>query len=165
MCETHGKVSCQAAIQVVPGALAVAERAGRNGRELLEALVTGYDVAIRLGAATTRRPLAHPLGQAGMLGAIAAGARLRGLDAAGVVSRPAAREHGGTTAGSRRQAGAQPGHLGLFRSAEDHPDRVEQHQSRQPLHPGGDIVPVRFRRHAGQRFDRLAHRRFLQSKP
>jgi 2-methylcitrate dehydratase PrpD len=84
MCETHGKVSCQAAIQVVPGALAVAERAGRNGRELLEALVTGYDVAIRLGAATTRRPLAHPLGQAGMLGAIAAGARLRGLDAAGI---------------------------------------------------------------------------------
>jgi 2-methylcitrate dehydratase PrpD len=84
MCETHGTVSCQAAIQLVPGALAVAERAGRNGRDLLEALVTGYDVAIRLGAATTRRPLAHPLGQTGMLGAIAAGARLRGLDAAGI---------------------------------------------------------------------------------
>ena len=82
MCETHGKVSCQAAIQIVPGALAVAERVGCNGRDLLEALVAGYDVAIRLGAATTRRPLAHPLGQAGMLGAIAAGARLRGFDAA-----------------------------------------------------------------------------------
>jgi 2-methylcitrate dehydratase PrpD len=81
MGETHGKVSCQAAIQIVPGALAVAERVGCNGRDLLEALVAGYDVAIRLGAATTRRPLAHPLGQAGMLGAIAAGARLRGFDA------------------------------------------------------------------------------------
>ncbi len=83
MTETHAKVSCQAAIQIVPGALAVAERTGSSGGELLVALVTGYDVAIRIGAATTRRPLAHPLGQAGMLGAIAAGARLRGLDAAG----------------------------------------------------------------------------------
>lgn len=82
MTETHARVSCQAAIQIVPGALAVAEQAGSGGRDLLEALVTGYDVAIRLGASTTRRPLAHPLGQAGMLGAIAAGARLRGLDAA-----------------------------------------------------------------------------------
>ncbi len=84
MCETHATVSCQAAIQMVPGALAVAEHAGGNGRALLEALVAGYDVAIRLGAATRRRPQAHPLGQAGMLGAIAAGARLRGLDAAGI---------------------------------------------------------------------------------
>lgn len=81
MTETHETVSCQAAIQLVPGALAVAEALRSTGRELLTALLVGYDVAIRLGRATTRRPLAHPLGQAGMLGSIAAGARLRGLDA------------------------------------------------------------------------------------
>jgi len=82
MCETHLTVSCQAAVQIVPGALAVAEATGRSGAELLTAFIVGYEVAMRIGAATRRRPMAHPLGQAGMLGAIAAGARLRGLDAA-----------------------------------------------------------------------------------
>jgi len=82
MTETHEVVSCQAAIQMVPGALAVAQAQRCSGRDLLTALVVGYDVAIRIGAATRRRPLAHPLGQAGMIGSIAAGARLRGLGAA-----------------------------------------------------------------------------------
>ncbi|MDB5925696.1 MAG: prpD [Betaproteobacteria bacterium] len=80
--EVHVEVSSQGAVQIVPGALAVAEAGRRSGRELLTALVVGYDFAIRVGAATTRRPLAHPTGQAALLGAIAAGARLRGLNAA-----------------------------------------------------------------------------------
>jgi len=46
--------------------------------------VLGYDVAVRLGAATTARRLAHQNGQWPMLGAVAAGARLRGFDAAQV---------------------------------------------------------------------------------
>src|SRR5690606_28201726 len=55
-----------------------------SGREMLSAFVLGYDVAARLCLAFTPRPLAHQNGQATMLGATAAGARLRGLDAAGV---------------------------------------------------------------------------------
>ena len=82
LCEGHVDVSSQAAVQIVPGVLAVGESSRSSGREMLTALIVGYDLAIRVGAATTRRPLAHPLGQAGLLGAIAAGARLRGLNAA-----------------------------------------------------------------------------------
>ena len=79
LCEGHRYVSCQAAVQVLPTALASAEWLERSGRETLAALIFGYEVAVRLGAAMTARPIAHQNGQAPLLGAVAAGARLRGL--------------------------------------------------------------------------------------
>ena len=48
------------------------------------ALLLGYDVAARLAGGFTPRPLAHQNGQVSLLAAAAAGARLRGLDAAGI---------------------------------------------------------------------------------
>src|SRR5215475_2071432 len=75
----HGYVSCQGAVQVLPTALACAEWLERSGRETLAGLVFGYEVAARLGAGLTARPLAHQNGQAPLLGAVAAGARMRGL--------------------------------------------------------------------------------------
>jgi 2-methylcitrate dehydratase PrpD len=81
LCEGHRYVSCQGAVQVIPTVLAVGESANRSGRELLTALILGYDVAVRIGACVTPRALAHQNGQAPMLGAVAAGAKLRGLKA------------------------------------------------------------------------------------
>jgi 2-methylcitrate dehydratase PrpD len=79
LCEGHRYVSCQGAVQVLPTVLASAEWLERSGRETLAALILGYDVAARLAAGLTARPLAHQNGQAPLLGAVAAGARLRGL--------------------------------------------------------------------------------------
>jgi 2-methylcitrate dehydratase PrpD len=84
LCEGLRFVSGQAAMQVLPGVLAVAEQAHSTGREVLTALLLGYDVAARLAAGFTARPLAHQNGQVSLLAAAAAGARLRGLDAGGV---------------------------------------------------------------------------------
>ena len=84
LCEGHRFVSCQAGVQVLPAVLAVGERMKASGAELLTALVVGYDIGVRLGAGLVARPLAHQNGQTAMLGAIAAGARLQGLDAAGI---------------------------------------------------------------------------------
>jgi len=81
LCEGHRYVSCQGAVQVLPTALASGEWLERSGRETLAALIFGYDVAARVGAGLTARPLAHQNGQAPLLGAVAAGARLRGLTA------------------------------------------------------------------------------------
>ena len=81
LCEGHRYVSCQGAVQVLPTALGSAEWLERSGRETLAALILGYDVAARLGAGLTARPLAHQNGQAPLLGAVAAGSRLRGLTA------------------------------------------------------------------------------------
>lgn len=79
LCEGHRYVSCQAAVQALPTALASAEWLERSGRQTLEALIFGYEVAARLGAGLTARPLAHQNGQAPLLGAVAAGARLHEL--------------------------------------------------------------------------------------
>jgi 2-methylcitrate dehydratase PrpD len=84
LCEGLRLVSGQAAMQVLPGVLAVAEQAGSPGSEILAALILGYEVAGRLAAGFTPRPLAHQNGQVSLLAAAAAGARLKGLDAAGV---------------------------------------------------------------------------------
>jgi 2-methylcitrate dehydratase PrpD len=84
LCEGLRLVSGQAAMQVLPGVLAVGEHAQSPGHDLLAALVLGYDVAGRLAGGFTPRPLAHQNGQVSLLAAAAAGARLRGLDAAGI---------------------------------------------------------------------------------
>ena len=84
LCEGLRLVSGQAALQVLPGVLAVGEQAGSPGSDILAAFVLGYDVAGRLASGFTPRPLAHQNGQVSLLAAAAAGARLRGLDAAGV---------------------------------------------------------------------------------
>ena len=80
LCEGHRYVSCQGAVQALPTALACAEWLQRSGREMLAGLIFGYEVAARLGAGLTARPLAHQNGQAPLLGAVGAGARVHGLD-------------------------------------------------------------------------------------
>lgn len=84
LCEGLRLVSGQAAMQVLPGVLAVGEQARSTGRDVLTALLVGYDVAARLAMGFTPRPLAHQNGQVPLLAAAAAGARLRGLDENGV---------------------------------------------------------------------------------
>lgn len=84
LCEGLRLVSGQAAMQVLPGVLAVGERTHRPGRDVMAALVLGYEVAARLARAFTPRPLAHQNGQVSLLAASAAGARVQGLDAAEV---------------------------------------------------------------------------------
>jgi 2-methylcitrate dehydratase PrpD len=84
LCEGLRLVSGQAAMQVLPAVLAVGEQAQRSGREMLAAFILGYDVVGRLAGGFTPRPLAHQNGQVALLAATASGARLRGLDAAGI---------------------------------------------------------------------------------
>ena len=64
LCEGLRFVSGQAAMQVLPGVLAVGEHAGATGRDMLAAFVLGYDLAARLAGGFTPRPLAHQNGQA-----------------------------------------------------------------------------------------------------
>lgn len=77
--EGHRYVSYQGAMQILPGVLSTGECRRRNGDDMLAALILGYDAGARLGAAMKVRPLAHQNGQAALLGAAAAGARLQAL--------------------------------------------------------------------------------------
>src|SRR5271170_66184 len=80
--EGNRYVSYQGAMQILPGVLSVGEWVRSTGRDMLAALILGYDAGARLGTAMTTRPLAHQNGQAALLGAAAAGARLRALSGA-----------------------------------------------------------------------------------
>ncbi len=84
LCEGVRMATGQAAVQVLPGLLAIAEANGADGQALLTAFILGYDVAARLSLAFTPWPLAHQNGQVCLLAAAAAGAKLRGMDAAGI---------------------------------------------------------------------------------
>lgn len=80
LCEGHRYVSSQGAVQIIPTLLSTGEWSNRSGRETLTTLILAYDVAARVASCLTPRALAHQNGQAPMMGAIAAGARLRGLN-------------------------------------------------------------------------------------
>ncbi len=82
LCE--GLRGLQPGVHIVPAVIAGAEQHGRSGRAMMEALVLGYEVAGRLGAGFTPRAFAHPNGQVALLAAVAAGARLHGLDGPGI---------------------------------------------------------------------------------
>ncbi len=69
-------------IHVVPAAFAVAEAEHRSGAEFLLAVVLGYEVAARIGAACQMRSGVHPHGTWGTVGAAVAIGMLRGSDAA-----------------------------------------------------------------------------------
>src|SRR5262249_53750694 len=77
--EGHRYVSYQGAMQILPGVLSAGEQRRRSGHHMLAALILGYDAGARIGAGMKIRPLAHQKGQAALLGAAAAGARLQGL--------------------------------------------------------------------------------------
>jgi 2-methylcitrate dehydratase PrpD len=72
------------AVEVIPAALAAAEAHRRSGRDLIEAVVAGYEVFGRIGRQVRRPHLDRGLdikGTVGALAAAAAAARCMGLDA------------------------------------------------------------------------------------
>ena len=70
------------AVHVLPAALALAQTRGLDANAFLSALVAGYEVGSRLGAASQLRSAMHPHGTWGTVGAAAACGRLLAYDAA-----------------------------------------------------------------------------------
>jgi len=78
------------ASHVVPAALACAQATESSGRDLLEAVLSGYEITARLFRAYRLRYPAHPHGHFGAVGAAVAVARLRGEDPGGAAEVAAA---------------------------------------------------------------------------
>ncbi|MDB5383602.1 MAG: 2-methylcitrate dehydratase PrpD [Rhodospirillales bacterium] len=81
---TEGVRGLQSAVHILPATLAIGEQRGASGKQVLEAFVIGYELASRIGLGFTPHRMAHPNGQVSLLGAAAGGARLHGLDGAGI---------------------------------------------------------------------------------
>ncbi|MSQ50134.1 MAG: MmgE/PrpD family protein [Betaproteobacteria bacterium] len=69
-------------IHVLPAAFAYAEAHHLAGRDLLVAVVLGYEVGARIGIASNLRAAMHPHGTWGTVGAAVAVAKLAGVDTA-----------------------------------------------------------------------------------
>ncbi|MGP9814404.1 MmgE/PrpD family protein [Rhodopseudomonas sp. NSM] len=88
--DTHADSSLHPSAPVVPAAFAVGELVGASGRDVLTAIVAGYEVCCRLGNALD--PTSHyargfhPTATAGTYGAAAAAAKLFGLSEQQIVS-------------------------------------------------------------------------------
>jgi 2-methylcitrate dehydratase PrpD len=81
--DTHLKTVIHPAGPVAPAILAIAEHLNKSGREVIDALVLGIDVACRVGNAMYPEHYHvgwHITGSTGMLGSAAACARILGLD-------------------------------------------------------------------------------------
>jgi 2-methylcitrate dehydratase PrpD len=85
MCDTHRSTLTHVTPEVMPPALAIAERDGKSGRDLLVALAGGMEVMTRIGLGLDypafRARGWHGPGVLGPFGAAAAVGRLRGFDA------------------------------------------------------------------------------------
>lgn len=74
---------------IVPGAIAVAEREGRSGKDLLTSIILGYEAATRVSMAvglSHRYRGFHPTGTCNGFGSAAASAKLMGLKHEEIVS-------------------------------------------------------------------------------
>jgi len=84
MCDVHRATLTHITPEVVPPALAIAERDGRNGRDLLVALASGFEAMTRIGIGLDppvfRARGWHGPGVLGPFGAAAAVGRLLGFD-------------------------------------------------------------------------------------
>ena len=82
--DTHKRALIHVGSVVVPAALAVCEDRGLSGRDLIVAVVAGYEVTARVGMAVmpTHYRFWHSTATNGTFGAAAAAARAMGLDAA-----------------------------------------------------------------------------------
>lgn len=81
--DTHDRAVLHPGVAVIPAALAAAESVGAGGRALLDAIILGYDVQVRVALAAIRGPGHtgwHYTSACGVFGAAAAAGRLLGLD-------------------------------------------------------------------------------------
>lgn len=85
MCDVHRPTATHVTPEVVPPALAIAERDARSGRELLVAIAAGCETTTRIGIGLDAKAFRdrgwHGPGVIGPFGAAAAVGRLRGFDA------------------------------------------------------------------------------------
>lgn len=87
--DAHGSGLIKAGSVIVPSLVALAEANGKSGRDLITALVAGYEVSIRVAKAINpghRQRGFHTTGTVSVLGAAAAGAKLLGCDVDGIAS-------------------------------------------------------------------------------
>lgn len=87
--DAHGSGLIKGGSVMIPSIMALAEAHGKSGRDVITAIVAGYEVAVRIAKAINpghRSRGYHTTGTVSLFGAAAGGAKLLGCDAEGIAS-------------------------------------------------------------------------------
>jgi 2-methylcitrate dehydratase PrpD len=87
--DAHGSGLIKGGSVMIPSIMALAEANGKSGKDVITALVSGYEVAVRIAKAINpghRQRGFHTTGTVSLLGAAVAGAKLLGSDVNGIAS-------------------------------------------------------------------------------
>lgn len=87
--DAHGSGLIKGGSVMIPSIMALAEAHGKSGKEVITAIVAGYEVAVRIAKAINpghRSRGFHTTGTVSLFGAAAGGAKLLGCDAEGIAS-------------------------------------------------------------------------------
>lgn len=165
LCE--GSRGLQPSPHLLPAVLAIAEQRGLGGPAMLGAFVLGYEVAGRLNRGYTPRAFSHPNGQLSLLAAAAAGARLQGMDGAGVslamrvattmLMTPSYNNTvaGGTTLNLPAAMGAVVGTLAPDMAASGYAAQEDAIEEALGVMVGADFAPAKLPDDMGQRWEIL----------
>lgn len=87
--DAHGSGLIKGGSVMIPAIMALAEANGKSGREVITAIVAGYEVAVRIAKAINpghRQRGYHTTGTVSLFGAAAGGAKLLGCDEEGIAA-------------------------------------------------------------------------------
>jgi len=87
--DAHGSGLIKGGSVMIPSIMALAEANGKSGREVITAIVAGYEVAVRIAKAINpghRQRGFHTTGTVSLFGAAAGGAKLLGCDEEGIAA-------------------------------------------------------------------------------
>jgi len=87
--DAHGSGLIKGGSVMIPSIMALAEAHGKSGKDVITAIVAGYEVAVRIAKAINpghRQRGFHTTGTVSVIGAAAGGAKLLGCDAEGIAA-------------------------------------------------------------------------------
>jgi 2-methylcitrate dehydratase PrpD len=87
--DAHGSGLIKAGSVMIPAVMALAEAHNKSGKDVITAIVAGYEVSVRIAKAINpghRQRGFHTTGTVSLIGAAAAGAKLLGCDVNGIAS-------------------------------------------------------------------------------
>lgn len=148
-------------VHIIPALWALAEEEGASGAAFLEAVITGYEIAVRVGRASRLRGPIHPFGTHTIVGTAVGAGRLMGLDAP-MMARTIELAAGLPIASSQMAANSGASVRNLFTGFTNHNGLLAPRFARAGFCGEPDALATVFGAVLGERFELTVEPRFTE---